>query len=282
MGGSFGPESEMVSSKPRDLFGDSMKDKENLKVAAVVMQSAVGKAAENLARMEEFTRQAAAKKVQILCFPELAVSGYTLKTQDLSKAETIPGSSSDAVLEMARKNQVSILTGFIERDGTGRTYISHIAVSPEGLLGVYRKIHLGPPEEGIFYPGEEVFVFSSGGWTCGIELCFDGHFPELSTLLALKGCQVLFIPHASPRESPVEKRERWLRYLAARAYDNSVFLVACNQVGPSKIGLDFPAAALILSSTSVMLRANVTRYRRRSTLASKSKITAGRALPICA
>jgi N-carbamoylputrescine amidase len=121
---------------------------------------------------------------------------------------------------------------------------------------VYRKIHLGPAEEGIFHAGEEPSVFGDGGWTWGIELCFDGHFPELSTLLALKGSQVIFIPHASPRESPAGKRERWLRYLAARAYDNSVFLVACNQVGPSEMGLDFPAAALILSPRGGVLAAN--------------------------
>ncbi len=246
----------MVSYDPGSRFWGPMKNQENLKVAAVVMQSAVGKTAINLARMEHFARQAAAKKVQVLCFPELALSGYTLRKENLSIAEPIPGPSSDAVLKVARKNRVTILTGMMERDGTGRTYISHVAVSPQGLLGVYRKIHLGPAEEGIFHPGEEPSVFCYGGWTYGIELCFDGHFPELSTLLALKGSQVLFIAHASPRESPTEKRERWLRYLAARAYDNSVFLVACNQVGPSEMGLDFPGAALILSPRGEILAAN--------------------------
>jgi predicted amidohydrolase len=233
-----------------------MKNRGNLKVAAVVMQSAAGKTAKNLARMEDFARQAASQKVQILCFPELALSGYTLRKKILSQAEPIPGPSSDAVLEMARKHRVLILTGMIERDRQGRAYISHIAASSQGLLGIYRKIHLGPAEEGIFHPGAEPAVFCYAGWTCGIELCFDGHFPELSTLLALKGSQVIFIPHASPRESAAEKRDRWLRYLAARAYDNSAFLVACNQVGPSEMGLDFPAAALILSPRGEILAAN--------------------------
>jgi predicted amidohydrolase len=246
----------MVSSKPWDHFGDAVKNEENLKVAAVVMQSAVGKTAENLGRMGEFACKAAAKKVQVLCFPELALSGYSLSKEILSIAEPIPGPSSNAVLEIARRNQICILTGLIERDGTGRAYMSHIAASPQGLLGTYRKMHLGPAEEGIFHPGEEPSAFCYGGWRGGMELCFDGHFPELSTMLALQGCQVIFIPHASPRESPREKRERWLRYLAARAYDNSVFLVACNQVGPSEMGLNFPAAALILSPRGEVLATN--------------------------
>jgi len=54
------------------------------------------------------------------------------------------------------------------------------------------------------------------------------------------------VPHASPaRESAGEKRDRWLRYLAARAYDNSVFLVACNQVGDGDAGIRFSGVILI-------------------------------------
>jgi N-carbamoylputrescine amidase len=65
-------------------------------------------------------------------------------------------------------------------------------------------------------------------------------------VLALKGAEILFVPHASPRESTAEKKERWLRYLPARAYDNSVFLVACNLLGETESGLAFSGSALIL------------------------------------
>jgi N-carbamoylputrescine amidase len=96
-------------------------------------------------------------------------------------------------------------------------------------------------------------VFSFGKARFGIELCFDGHFPELSTLLALKGAEVIFIPHASPRESAAEKKMRWLRYLPARAYDNSVFLVACNLLGETESGLAFSGSALILGPKGEVL-----------------------------
>ena len=75
---------------------------EDLRVAAVAMRSVVGKKAENLARMESLTDQAARKGAQAVCFPELNISGYGLREKMESFAETIPGPSTDAVLKMAK------------------------------------------------------------------------------------------------------------------------------------------------------------------------------------
>ena len=226
---------------------------EDLRVAAAVMRSVAGKKAENLERMELLVREAARRGAQTVCFPEMNVSGYGLRQEMGSFAETIPGPSSKVILKMARQYDLVILAGLAEKAETGQYFISHFAAGPEGLIGVYRKIHLGPPEEGIFQGGTECPVFSFGRARFGIELCFDGHFPELSTLLALQGAEVIFIPHASPRESAAEKKGRWMRYLPARAYDNSVFLVACNLLGETESGLDFSGSALILDPKGEIL-----------------------------
>jgi len=226
---------------------------EDLRVAAAVMRSAAGKKAENLARMEILVREAARRGAQAVCFPEMNVSGYALRQEMDSFVEPIPGPSTEAVLKMAAENNLVILAGLAEKAEKDRYFISHFAAGPEGLIGVYRKIHLGPPEEGIFQAGTECPVFSYGRSRFGIELCFDGHFPELSTLLALKGAEVIFIPHASPRESSAEKKARWLRYLPARAYDNSLFLVACNLLGETESGLAFSGGALILGPKGEIL-----------------------------
>jgi N-carbamoylputrescine amidase len=64
--------------------------------------------------------------------------------------------------------------------------------------------------------------------------------------MALRGVDVVFIPHASPRGTPEEKLRSWLRHLRARAFDNSVYVVACNQVGENREGLSFPGGAVVL------------------------------------
>jgi predicted amidohydrolase len=45
----------------------------------------------------------------------------------------------------------------------------------------------------------------------------------------------------------VEKHKSWMRHLTARAYDNSVFIVACNQTGANGKGLTFPGNSVVLS-----------------------------------
>jgi predicted amidohydrolase len=219
------------------------------------MRSPVGKKAENLERMEFWVSRAARSGAQAVCFPELNISGYGLGKEIGACAEPVPGPSSDAAVKMARSHNLLVLAGLVEEGAGGGFFISQIAAGPEGLLGVYRKIHLGPYEEGAYQAGDHCPVFRYGQTAFGIELCFDGHFPELSTLLALQGAEVIFIPHASPRESSAQKQERWLRYLAARAYDNSVFVVACNQVGENEAGLVFSGTALILSPRGEVLAA---------------------------
>jgi predicted amidohydrolase len=229
---------------------------EDVRVAAVVMRSAAGRKPENLARTETFVRQAAAQGAQAICFPELNITGYSLQPKMASLAETIPGPSTKALLQMAREYHMLILAGLVEAREGEEVSISHLAAGPGGLLGIYRKIHLGPAEEGIYQAGDECLVFEYGGTIFGIELCFDAHFPELSTILALKGAEVIFIPHASPRESSEDKQARWLRYLSARAYDNSVYVVACNQVGENEMGLNFSGVALILTPRGEVMAAN--------------------------
>ncbi len=111
---------------------------------------------------------------------------------------------------------------------------------------IHRKTHLSPPERTLYLPGEKIEVFRVSGLTIGVQLCYEAHFPEISTVMALKGAEILFFPHASPRGSIVEKRESWLRHLSSRAFDNTLYVVACNQSGCLRQGVSFPGVALIL------------------------------------
>ena len=128
-----------------------------------------------------------------------------------------------------------------------KPYISQLVVGPKGLLGQYRKTHLSPPEKVAYRAGQRIDTFIYNGVTFGIQLCYESHFPEISGLMALKGAEIIFIPHASPRGDPKDKIQSWLRHLPARAFDNAIFVVACNQVGKSGEGLSFPGVAVALN-----------------------------------
>ena len=230
---------------------------DDLRIAAVVMRCVLGKTQDNLNRMKARIGEAASGGANLVCFPELNLTGYSVREVVRSVAEPIPGPLSQAVVEMARDSGMFILAGLVERDGEERIFASHIVAGPEGLQGVYRKCHLSPFEQQLYCAGETTSVFGVKGCTFGIELCYDTHFPELSTLLALKGAEIIFCLHASPRGTPEQKHRSWLRHLTARAYDNGVFVVACNQTGANGDGLEFPGLALVLNPSGEVIAEHV-------------------------
>jgi predicted amidohydrolase len=231
-----------------------MKD---IRIAAVTFNSAVSRTRDNLDRMASWIKQAKDQAAQIICFPELNVTGYSTKPEIKACAESIPGPGSERLVQMAQENQIVILAGMVEKDEKDRIFASHIVVTPENISGIYRKIHIAPPERNIFTPGNSVPLFEVEGVKLGIQLCYDAHFPELSTRMAVDGADIIFMPHASPRGTPPEKLASWLRHLTARAFDNSVFIVACNQNGDNLKGLQFPGLAVVIDPSGEVLKDNI-------------------------
>jgi N-carbamoylputrescine amidase len=227
----------------------------DIRIAAVTMNSRVGETAGNLQKIEQWVAAARDIGAGMACFPEMAVTGYHVREPMGEMAETIPGPSTDHLLRVAQKSGVTILSGLAEKGDAGRIYATHVVISPTGIIGCYRKVHLGPPEKQLFTNGDKVPVFASNGITFGIQLCYDAHFPELTTAMALKGADVIFMPHASPRNTPDEKRRSWMRHLPARAYDNSVYVVACNACGDNGHGLLFPGVAVAISPSGETIQA---------------------------
>lgn len=218
----------------------------SLRIAAAVVNSPLGKTRENLERMEHWAAAARSEGAAIVCFPELNVTGYGIDERVKAAAEPVSGAVAERLGDMAQRLAVVILAGLAERTADGRVFASHLVVSPAGLSGVYRKLHIAPPEEAVFAAGDRAELFEAAGVRMGIQLCYDAHFPALSTRMAAEGADVIFMPHASPRGTPSEKRASWMRHLPARAYDNGIFIVACNQTGPNGAGSTFPGVAIAI------------------------------------
>lgn len=227
-----------------------MKD---IRIAAVIFNSIVNQSKNNLDRMIPLIQQAKKQGADLICFPELNVTGYSTRTTIADAAEPVPGPISRRLQQMARQYQIVILAGMAEKDKTGHIFASHLVVTPPKIAGIYRKLHIAPPERGIFTAGNAIPLFDIEGVKLGIQLCYDAHFPELSTRMAVDGADILFIPHASPRGTAQEKLNSWMRHLTARAFDNGLFVVACNQVGKNKSGHDFPGLAVVVGPSGNML-----------------------------
>jgi N-carbamoylputrescine amidase len=227
----------------------------DIRIAAVVCRCPVGQVERNLNRTGYWAEQARRKGADLVCFPELNLTGYSNKEEVANNAISATGPEMEPLIQMAEKLKIVLLAGFTEKDKSEKIYASHAVITPKGEIGIYRKIHLAPPEMDRYTPGDSLPVFSWSGIRFGIQLCYDAHFPELSTRMAEVGADLIVIPHASPMGRAIDKHRSWMRHLPARAYDNSLFVIACNQSGNNGNGLDFPGNSMILSPSGEIIAA---------------------------
>jgi N-carbamoylputrescine amidase len=227
-----------------------MKD---LKVAIICMHSVLGDIKGNLERIEKAAEGAAREGAQLVCFPESAATGYALKDPGNYCSARDTAHILDRLIRLGRDLKIVLLTGMIENTNGLRPYMAQVITGPKGYVGTYRKTHLSPTEKGLYAPGKEIGVFFHDGWCFGLQLCYEAHFPEISTKMALLGADLILMPHASPRGNPSEKFESWMRHLPARAFDNGVFVAACNPVGDNGEGLSFPGVSLLLGPDGRLL-----------------------------
>ena len=218
----------------------------DLKIAIVCTHSVLGDIKGNLDRIAQWVETAAREGAHMICFPESAATGYAMKEPEKHCTAQDTVQIMDRLIQMGQDMKMVLVVGFIENSGGKKPYIAQLVTGPEGLIGIYRKTHLSPTESEIYDAGETLGVFVYGDWCFGLQLCYEAHFPEISTKMALSGADLLLIPHASPRSDPLEKFESWMRHLPARAFDNGVFVAACNPVGGNGTGLSFPGVALVL------------------------------------
>ena len=230
---------------------------EDIRIATVIFHSVAGEVHRNLDAMDRWITASKNEGAALVCFPELNITGYSHLKAIEQSAQSVPGPVTRQLSDISRSQGITILAGMAETDDQHHTYASHLVVKPDGFVGVYRKLHIAPPEIGVFTPGNDIPLFEADGAKFGIQLCYDAHFAELSTYMAVKGADMIFFPHASPRGTPRDKYRSWMRHLKARAYDNGIFVIACNQTGDNEKGLSFPGISAIIGPSGNVIKNNL-------------------------
>ena len=198
--------------------------------------------AASIGKVKKLIGEAAEQGVNILVFPELSLSGYeTNEDNSMHRefAETIPGPVTEEIAGLTKKLDMYVILGMPERDieNADTCYISCPLLGPEGLIGNYRKLHLGTPplfkESLCFSGGNSVPVFATRYGPIGIQICADFWvFPELSRILMLKGALIIVNSTAS---MTMPGRPFYMTSMtAARATENMVYTASANLVGEER------------------------------------------------
>ncbi len=181
--------------------------------------------------------QAGQDGVQVLCLQEIFNGPYFCPSQDArwyDAAEPVPGPTTAALAEFAKRYQMVIVVPIYEREQAGVYYNTAAVIDADGTyLGKYRKNHIpqvaGFWEKYFFKPGNLGYpVFRTAYATVGVYICYDRHFPEGARLLGLAGAEVVFNPSATVAGL---SQYLWKLEQPAHAVANGYFMGCINRVG---------------------------------------------------
>ncbi len=187
----------------------------------------------------EVAAAADATGARLVVFPEAALTGYVFESESeaLAGAVEADGPETNLVAGACRAVGAWAVVGAVERDA-GRVFNSAFLIGPDGNVGRYRKVHtlcLGVDRFAARGEGFKVWELPIG--RIGLNICYDGTFPESSRALKLLGAQLVVLPTNWPRLDM--KRAQ----TTMRAYENHVNYLAVNRVGEER-GTVFPGGSM--------------------------------------
>ncbi|MEQ9408020.1 MAG: nitrilase family protein [Fuerstiella sp.] len=235
----------------------------DIRIAAVQFEHRNAAPSFNLSRVHELAEQAVARGAEVVSFHECCLSGYTFvqqftKSELMDVAEPVPdGPSIRQLMKISTDLGVPLLAGLFERDND-QIFNTYVCVDGSQLVARFRKLHAFVNPH--LSSGSEYVVFELKGCRCGILICYDNNLPENVRITALRGAEIIFMPHVtgclpsvmpgrglvSPdlwhnrQRDPVSLRKElngpkgreWLmRWLPTRLYENGVYGVFTNPIG---------------------------------------------------
>jgi predicted amidohydrolase len=199
-----------------------------LATCGVQLAPRLGDRATNTRMVESAMQAAAAEGARLVVFPEATLTGYVYHDRETARAGAIEpdGPELASIARACDATGAWAIVGAVERD-VDSLYNSLFAVGPAGVAGHYRKLHtLCLGVDRFTTPGSDpppVLDLPVG--RVGLNICYDGSFPETARALKLAGAQLIVLPTNWPNLQL--KREQ----VQIRAYENHVNYLAVNRVG---------------------------------------------------
>ena len=181
----------------------------------------------NHERAREFAEEAHGRKADMLIFPEMFPTGFSMDTS--ITPEPLDGPTPTLLRELAGRYQMVVAGGFVLGRKDGRPQNVCLTVDSSGKdLALYAKIHqIALLDENNHYaPGERPVSFDLAGSRSATLICFDLRFPELFRVLTDQ-CWLMIVVASWP----AARQAHWDILLKARAVENQCYVVGVNRVG---------------------------------------------------
>lgn len=202
-----------------------------MRISCIQMDMELGQVDHNFALAEKLIRETvASEKSDVVVLPETWNTGFS--PADISPEMADPdGERTKALLSrLAAELNVNIVGGSVTTLKGNKLFNTAYIFDRKGnLLGQYDKTHQFTPmgEDKYYEKGSSVCAFDMDGFRCGIIICYDLRFPELTRTLTLKGLDMLFVVS----QWPLIRKTHLVTLARARSIENQMFLALCNSAG---------------------------------------------------
>jgi len=193
---------------------------------------------------EQFVAVLAKENVDIIIFPEMTLSGFSMNV-DLIAEDTSHPETLMFFQGLTKKYEVAIIFGVVAAK-KDKNYNRSFFVDETGVvLGSYSKIHpFSFSGENKFYTaGSELTVVNYKDYSIGLTICYDLRFPELYTALA-KNCDVI----VNIANWPKKRIKHWNTLLKARAIENQIIIIGVNRIGLDGNNLEYVESSHIYNA----------------------------------
>lgn len=223
-------------------------------IAVAQIDSAVGNLEKNIAHHITFIKKAISKKINVIVFPELSLTGYSIKDLNWDVAlRAEPVKLFSEFLKLSK--QITIIVGAVEEAENFGIYNSAFVFEDGKITSAHRKNY--PPTYGMFEEmryfsqGKDVRTYHSKYGKFGILICEDMWHMSLPYILAHDGANVIISLTASPTRlsgatNTLSSAE--VNHEQHRAYARllSTYVVFANRVGVED-GVNFWGGSQIVS-----------------------------------
>ncbi len=207
--------------------------KKTLRVALVQINTTVGDLQGNCKKILSYIKKIKQKEIDIMVFPELAISGYPPEDL-LLKRHFIEDNLKILKLIAEKSVGITAIVGFVDRDAEGNLYNAAAVIHKTKIAGIEHKIKL--PNYGVFdekryfKAGQKILTFKLGEVIFGVNICEDiWRSKKIAKLQADGGAQVIINLSASPYYA--QKGDLRRKILSKRAKETGAYICCNNLVG---------------------------------------------------
>ena len=229
-----------------------------MKLALIQMTSEKGTIEGNVRRSIAFMDKAADRRADVVCFPEMNVTGYIAPPKFPQAVITWDDPLLAPLYGWSEDNSASIVVGIVERNRDGLPFISQAVIRGGNLVARYRKVNIAGDEAAMFSSGSEILVTDHGEEKFGVLVCADQDREVLFSLCAEQGAGIVLLP-AAPGLFGAQARRNWksgydwwrgecINGIGAYARRLGIWTASTSQAGRS-IDEDFPGGGYIFDDT---------------------------------